>query len=103
MDKLHEEKLREEFEILYMKHHPESSVSFNTAVGRYKYAFAQAQYEFFCDTWKAVRAGIVVELPEITEQIIPGEYHEGEASGYESAIEACKESLRSIGLSIKGE
>lgn len=53
--------------------------------------------------WQASRASIVVELPAIIEQIIPGEYHEGKALGYESAIESCKELIRSIGLSIKGE
>lgn len=53
--------------------------------------------------YRQSRASIVVELPAIIEQIIPGEYHEGKALGYESAIESCKEVIRSIGLSIKGE
>ena len=95
------DKLREEFEVLYMKHNQESSVAFSHPVGRYKYAYTQAQYEFFLDAWKASRASIVVELPGTDN------YWNG-TSGHEIfnhrqfAADSC-DALRDIGLSIKGE
>ncbi|HDG0630482.1 TPA: hypothetical protein PFA69_004624 [Serratia marcescens] len=90
------DKLREEFEVLYMKHNPESSVAFNHPVGRYKYAYTQAQYEFFLDAWQASRASIVVELPtkhDPADMFVSGAYDAEEIAF----------ALRSIGLSIKGE
>lgn len=98
------DKLREEFEVLYMKHNPESSVAFSHPVGRYKYAYTQAQYEFFLDAWQASRASIVVELPSKSFYFGDNDLLKGAVSMVADRQESrFIESLRSIGLSIKGE
>lgn len=90
------DKLREEFEVLYMKHDPESSVAFSHPVGRYKYAYTQAQYEFFLDAWQASRASIVVELPRPSCVYADHSYPAYSQKQVEDL-------LNSIGLSIKGD
>ncbi len=47
--------------------------------------------------WQASRASIVVELPEYRSAEVY------QSAGYNEALDDCDSTLRSIGLSIKGE
>lgn len=55
------------------------------------------------DFWQASRASIVVELPEQKEDRARNCSSDDIAYGFNQGVGACRNSIRSIGLSIKGE
>lgn len=98
MDKLHEESRKqfEEWFIEFAGHTKQWIVSRRKATGD-GYISGPGVNAFWM-AWQASRASIVVELPE-SLQGMSDQFDDG----YRIAIDACGESLRSIGLSIKGE
>lgn len=92
MDKQQEES-RRQFEAFYREEYlrGEEALTRSPVTGSYIYAHAQGHWK----SWVRSRQNIVVELPD--------------SVGIECnvcadvAIKRCEESLRSIGLSIKGE
>lgn len=87
MDKLHEES-RKQFEEFYREEYlrGEEALTRSPVTGIYIYAHAQGHWK----SWIRSRQSIVVDLPEMGDFEL--------LDGYK-----VRESLRSIGLSIKGE
>lgn len=100
MDKLHEES-RKQFEewvsLLY------SGSNLLLRVGPNKESYHQTIVEGLWMAWQAARESIVVELPEQKEDKARNCSSDDIAYGFNQGVGACRYSLRSIGLSIKGE
>lgn len=92
MDKLHEEN-RKQFEKWW--HEEYCHLEGSDAAVFVKYAAWQA--------WKQSRASIVVELPEQKEDRARNCSSDDIAYGFNQGVGACRNSILSIGLSIKGE
>lgn len=106
------DKLREEFEAEFKRRNcnvPASRIK--TMLELYNYGTEEnpdwdyysldARHAF--EWWKASRASIVVELPDPKEDRARGCSSDDIAYGFNQGVGKCKDSIRSIGLSIKGE
>lgn len=92
MDKLHEEsrkQFEEYFEDFYGGHPTDHHDPIHV--------------EGIWHAWQASRASIVVDLPEQKEDKARNCSSDDIAYGFNQGVGACRYSLRSIGLSIKGE
>lgn len=78
------------------KLHEESRKQFEEAYSKAKHFIHNEDWAW--RFWQASRASIVVELPESVQGV-----SDPFDDGHRVAIDGCADSLRSIGLSIKGE
>jgi hypothetical protein len=102
MDKLHEES-RKQFEEAAAK---KLNFSISTVIASRKGdSYDSGILSVWWDFWQASRASIVVELPNglTTREALDLGYMGDYAAGVDDGIEETAKSLRSIGLSIKGE
>ncbi|WP_261153864.1 hypothetical protein [Serratia ficaria] len=100
------DKLREEFEEKLSHDYGDDALLKNSD-GDYVDWLTADLWEY----WKASRASIVVELPELSGDPIRfiGDFRTSKAAAFkrrkarDATINECAEAIRSIGLSIKGE
>jgi hypothetical protein len=96
MDKLREES-REQFEEWVKFHSDEEECTNLLQMNNAGTNYLHPHTDLAWIAWKESRASIVVELPF-------NDIHSDETDElWDRAVESCAESLRSIGLSIKGE
>lgn len=96
MDKLHDS--RKQFEEFYCEEYLRGSEALtrSTVTGSYIYAHAQGHWK----SWIRSRASIVVDTPQLCGD---GENDSEYTDGYNDGVTATEKTIRSIGLSIKGE
>lgn len=92
MDKLHEES-RKQFEEWFRSKHEGQMIT----KGR---GYSDPITQLMWQAWQASRAGIVVDTPQLCGD---GENDSEYTDGYNDGITATEKTIRSIGLSIKGE
>lgn len=97
MDKLHEES-RKQFEEWIKFHSDEEECTNLLQMNNAGTNYLHPHTDLAWIAWKESRASIVVELPE-TDDYANNPHGHGRNQG----IAECADSLRSIGLSIKGE
>lgn len=97
MDKLHEES-RKQFEEWVKFHSDEEECTNLLQMNNAGTNYLHPHTDLAWIAWKESRASIVVELPESVQGV-----SDPFDDGHRVAIDGCADSLRSIGLSIKGE
>lgn len=99
MDKLHEES-RKQFEEWFKFHSDEEECTNLLQMNNAGTNYLHPHTDLAWIAWKESRASIVVDTPQLCGD---GENDSEYTDGYNDGVTATEKTIRSIGLSIKGE